>query len=353
MGNQYNKNTKKKHMCPHCLKGFQSKDKLCNHIQKGCLVIGAQQIQMPKEGDTIHFKNHTRKFEAPFVMYADFECLTTVYRPSMSKPIDPNKSYTEKYQHHKPCGYQITVVNSITNETESYLYRGSDCMEHFVKTCRMIKDKIMDELKVNVPIIMTQEDEDNFKNATHCYLCEDKIDDSDHLQRGLKVRDHCHMTGKYRGCAHGLCNLHFNYTNFKIPVFFHNLKGYDSHFIICNAHEFESKKKIDVIAQNSEKFIMFGFDNLQFKDSFSFLSSSLDRLVGLSKYKDYDDVRTGKIAWKDREYLDNWKDNFKHSRNSSYINDDEDLDMLTDKGVYPYDYMNNWERFNDTELPTN
>ena len=52
------------------------------------------------------------------------------------------------------------------------------------------------------------------------------------------------------------------------------------------------------------------------------------------------------------EYLDHWKDNFKHSRNSTYINDDEDLDMLTDKGVYPYGYVNNWERFNDTELPT-
>ena len=55
---------------------------------------------------------------------------------------------------------------------------------------------------------------------------------------------------------------------------------------------------------------MFGFDNLQFKDSISFLSSSLDRLVGLSKYKGYDDVRSCKIAWKDREYLDNWKENF-------------------------------------------
>ena len=64
---------------------------------------------------------------------------------------------------------------------------------------------------------------------------------------------------------------------------------------------------------------MFGFDNLQFKDSFSFLSSSLDRLVGLSKYKDYDDFRSGKIAWKDREYLDDWKESFKHSRKSSYV----------------------------------
>ena len=91
---------------------------------------------MPKECDTIYFKNHTRKFEAPFVMYADFECLTTEYRPPMSKPIDPNKSYTEKYHQHKPCGYKINAVNSITNERESYLYRGHDCMQHFVKTCR-------------------------------------------------------------------------------------------------------------------------------------------------------------------------------------------------------------------------
>jgi hypothetical protein len=344
ISNQYNKHNEKKQICPHCLRGFQSKDTLIKHIDRGCLAVEGQQIQMPKEGEQICFKNHSRKFKAPFVMYADFECLTSEYRPSMSKPIDPNKSYTEKYQHHKPCGYKINVVNSITNETESYLYRGQDCMQHFVKTCRDIRIKIMEKLKVNVPIIMTEEDEYNFKNATHCGICDNELNND-------KVRDHCHMTGKYRCCAHSECNLHFNHKDFKIPIFFHNLKGYDSHFIICNAHEFNSKKKIDVIAQNSEKFIMFGFDNLQFKDSFSFLSSSLDRLVGLSKYKDYDDIRSGKIAWKDREYLDNWKDNFKHSRNSPYVSNDEDLDMLTDKGVYPYDYMNNWERFNDTELP--
>ena len=140
---------------------------------------------------------------------------------------------------------------------------------------------------------MTEEDEENFMNATHCGICNHEIGND-------RVRDHCHMTGKYRCCAHSKCNLYFNNKDFKIPVFFHNLKGYDSHFIICNAHEFQSKKKIDVIAQNSERFIMFGFYNLQFKDSFSFLSSSLDRLVGLNKYEDYDDVRSGKIVWKDR-----------------------------------------------------
>ena len=113
---------------------------------------------MPKEGDNISFKRNNRKFKTPCVMYADFECLTMEYSSNISKPIDPNTPYTERCQGHKPCGYTINVVNSITNETENYLYRGSDCMYHFVQTCRNIKDQIMDKLKVNVQIIMTNED---------------------------------------------------------------------------------------------------------------------------------------------------------------------------------------------------
>ena len=147
MGNQYNKHKEKKHICPRSLKGFQTIDTLTTHFGRGCLAIEGQQIQMPKEGDTNHYKSNTRKFEAPFVMYADFECLTTEYRPPMSKPIDLNKAYIEKYQQHKPCGYKISVVNSITNESERYLYRGHDCMQHFVKTCRDIRIKIMEQLR--------------------------------------------------------------------------------------------------------------------------------------------------------------------------------------------------------------
>ena len=198
-GCQYNKNIEKKQICPHCLKGFQSIDTLNKHIEHGCLAIEGQRIQMPKKGGTTSFKSHTRKFEAPYVMYADFERLTMGYSSKISKPMDPNISHTEKYQNHKPRGYKINVVNRITNESESYLYRGSDCMEHFVKTRRKIKDQIKDKLKVNVPIIMTNEDENNLNNATHCGIC-------DHELSNDKVRDHCHMTGKYRCCAHSNCN---------------------------------------------------------------------------------------------------------------------------------------------------
>ena len=95
VGCQYNKHKAKKQICPHCLKGFQSIDTLKKHIDRGCLAIEGQRIEMPKKGDTIYFKNNNRKFKAPYVMYADFECLTTEYQPPMSKPIDPNTSYTE------------------------------------------------------------------------------------------------------------------------------------------------------------------------------------------------------------------------------------------------------------------
>ena len=64
-----------------------------------------------------------------------------------------------------------------------------------------------------------------------------------------KVRDHCHFTGAFRGCAHDDCNLGFSKRYFKIPVFLHNLKNYDAHLIINKAHELNKNSKIECIAQ--------------------------------------------------------------------------------------------------------
>ena len=79
---------------------------------------------------------------------------------------------------------------------------------------------------------MTKEDEEAFSKATHCHICEKKYKKDD--GENIPVRDHCHVTGKYRGSAHQVCNLKLQISaeKIKIPVIFHNLKGYDSHFII-------------------------------------------------------------------------------------------------------------------------
>ena len=107
--------------------------------------------------------------------------------------------------------------------------------------------------------------------------------------------------------------------------FFHNLKNYDSHLIIGKANE---NKRIDVIAQNSEKFITFSFGSLQFKDSMAFLSASLDKLVKLNKYDIVGKDDHDKPIYKKRN---DWKDNFRFSSANPYIRNKTDLDLLTEK----------------------
>ena len=88
----------------------------------------------------------------------------------------------------------------------------------------------------------------------------------------IKVRDHCHFTGKFLGAAHNNCNLNRNYDKFKIPVFFHNGKGYDAHFIIQELSNIEQIEQINIIPKNEEKYITYGFNNLKFVDCISFMN---------------------------------------------------------------------------------
>ena len=136
---------------------------------------------------------------------------------------------------------------------------------------------------------MTKEDEDKFQKANECYICNKKYTNED-----IRVRDHCHITGKYRGSAHQECNLKLrvNPEEVKIPVIFHNLRGYDSHFImqeigaIVKNYEYTNKKgqkcqmNTNAIPNNMEKYMAFMLGNpLTFLDSFQFMSSSLEKLV--------------------------------------------------------------------------
>ena len=136
---------------------------------------------------------------------------------------------------------------------------------------------------------MTEVDEQRFKNMDGCHICDEKYTDKD-----VRVRDHCHITGKFRGSAHQECNLKLRIKpeDIKILVIFHNLRGYDSHFItqqigeIAKKHAYTNKKgekqdlNINTIPNNMEKYIAFMLGNhLTFIDSFQFMGSSLDKLV--------------------------------------------------------------------------
>ena len=116
---------------------------------------------------------------------------------------------------------------------------------------------------------MTREDWLAFRTAETCHVC-DKPLESD------SVRDHCHITGEYRGAAHNACNLKLR-LNPSIPLVFHNLRGYDSHLLMQAISKVEGR--VSCIPNNTEKYISFSLGQLRFIDSAQFLLASLDKLV--------------------------------------------------------------------------
>ena len=332
------KHKDRKHFCMHCLQCFSSERVLNNHKDNCIQVNGTQAVNMPtKDNNILKFNNFHKQQPVPFVIYADFEAITEkIHRCQPNS----NKSYTEAYQKHTDCGYGYKVVCCYDDKYTKpiQLYRGEKAVYKFmenmleeVKYCKKVMKKHFDK-----PLRMTKEDEEEFEKAKECHICDKKYTEKD-----IRVRDHCHITGKYRGSAHQDCNLklRINPKEIKIPVIFHNLRGYDSHFImqeigaIVKKHAYKNKKgeekqmNINAIPNNMEKYMAFMLGNhLTFIDSFQFMSSSLDKLVSNLP----------------AEALKYTNKRFQKAK----------FELMRKKGVYPYDYMDSFEKFNKTELPT-
>ena len=197
-----------------------------------------------------------------------------------------------------------------------------------------------------------------------------------------KVRDHCHYTGKFRGAAHSICNVKYN-TPKEILVVFHNGPTYDYHFII-NKFAKEFNGQLECLGENAEKYITFSvpiskeLDNgktityrLKFIDSFRFMSTSLSSLVDNLSEKlhsdkckdckselDYMSVKDNQLIFQCLECKKNYKKDFNKESIKRFANTYEfcngDINkfiLLLRKRVYPYEYMDSWERFNETSLP--
>ena len=83
-------------------------------------------------------------------------------------------------------------------------------------------------------LIMSTEEEERFEQSNICWIC-GKLFEICHE----KVRDHCHISGKFGGAAHWNCNINLKIDK-KFPVIFHNLKGYDSHLIFKELTRFNN-----------------------------------------------------------------------------------------------------------------
>ena len=96
---------------------------------------------------------------------------------------------------------------------------------------------------------MSEEEEHLFQQSNSRWIYKKIIDNDEE-----KVRDHCHVTGKFRGTSHWDCNINLQLTK-KFPAIFHNLRGYDSYLIFCELDKFDVK--ISVIPNGLKKYMAF------------------------------------------------------------------------------------------------
>ena len=197
-------------------------------------------------------------------------------------------------------------------------YRGPNAVGHFLESLQEEECKIKAVL-ADPQAMRMRGDWRAFRAAETCHVCDKPLE-------GDSVRDHCHITGKYRGAAHTACNLKLRLSpkTTTIPVVFHNLHGYDSHLLIQAISKVEGR--VHCIPNNTEKYISFSLGQLRFIDSVQFLLASLDSLVAANPPEAF------RIT-------------------AQHEPDKKRLELLLRKGVYPYEYMDNWDRFAETKLP--
>ena len=121
-------------------------------------------------------------------------------------------------------------------------------------------------------MIISEKEEHLFQQINSCWVCEKLIDNDDE-----KVRDHCDVTGKFRGAAHWSCNINLQWTK-NAPVIFHNLRGCYSHLVFRELDKFDVK--ITVIPNGLERYMAFFWIKtsqqtfLVFQDVFEVLKTS-------------------------------------------------------------------------------
>ena len=223
------KHKERKHFCMYCrLQCFSSERVLANHVNNCLTINSAQAINMPKQGENIlKFDNFHKQLPVPFVIYADFEAITKKVQgckqsEEMKKDKD-RRSYTEAYQTHEDCGYGYKVVCCYDDKYSKYtrIYRGENAVYKFME--KMLEEveycKAVIKKRFKKPLLMTEIDEQHFKTMDGCHIYGEKYTDKD-----VRIRDHCHITGKFRGSAHQECNLKLRIKpeNLKIPIIFHN-----------------------------------------------------------------------------------------------------------------------------------
>lgn len=320
---QTSKSHIKNHFCNYCLAHFTTEAGLEKHIP-GC---SKQVVYLPSPDKCIlKFDNLNRAMDVPFVIYADTEC---IFQDIQTCIPDPTKSSTTLINKHTPIAFSYYIKCSFNNNLNRFKsFKGLDSPKLFLS--ELVKDIIfyyknyMKDIKPMIPL--TSGELESFHSNNICHICDSRIENC------IKVKDHCHLSGRYRGPAHNSCNLNYKVPTF-FPVIFHNFSKYDCHLFVKELNNINNGP-INIIPLNKELYIslskMIRVDNdeieIRFLDSYRFMQSSLDSLAQNLTKTDFHTLK-------------------------SMFQDETQFSLLIRKGVFPYNYLNKVEKLNETSLP--
>ena len=357
VSSQLSNHQHKKHFCLICMNGFTTNEILKNH-QEVCLTHKIQTNVYPNPGEHIKFRNHKRLHDVPFAVYADFESFV---EPIQYAEQDPSKSFTIKYQNHVPSGfcYVIKCMDESVYPSKTVLqaasYEGEDMGKAFVDSLTENLKPVYEILKNPIPMSMTEDDKTQYEGTENCYACEVKFDTirgnerSGKKEKIIKCRDHCHITGKYRGAACDKCNLRMSVPKF-VPVLFHNLEGYDSHLFVKSLGLTEGD--IKCIPKTDEKYISFSKNILmETKTIITIDKNGKEKIEEKKYYLEMRFLDSFKFTLKSLEKLAETLGEDQFETLTSQMSETESLDLLKQKGVFPYEYMTDFSKLNATSLP--
>lgn len=288
MHNLLSKRNGRLYICNRCLHYFSSSEKLDVHTDS-CMKQNKCAILLPSEDEKfIKFENFKNQLRVPFCIYADIE---SILKPmNQNNTVFSNQSNTKAYQEHIPCSVGYYFKSDLPSIQCRYSKnRSPNCVKWFCDELYKIYEEVKPVFDTIQPMNLSDTEEMLFNSTIMCHICATNFSAAD-----VKVKDHCHLSGQYRGAAHDFCNLKYQ-TSRIIPVIFHNLSGYDCHLLIKDiVSQFDGD--VSVIPLNTENYISFtkvvqdsvkrddddsrrNIIKFKFLDSYRFLSSSLDSLA--------------------------------------------------------------------------
>ena len=313
------KNHCSQYMCGRCIRSFKTENDLVTHVS-WCIKGKGQIEMMPKEKE-YSFKSFGQELNPLRVVYADAECY-----------IEPET------QSHQPAAIACYEVwHPFLNKTSDVIsWQGEQCIESFLnKLDRMVKEQFEEAQLTRNNMIINPDQQLAFDQCVKCPKCKKEFS-----KTNKKVRDHCHITGEYRGPLCHCCNSRLRLKRLNLPVIFHNLKNYDAHLIIKNGIGKMKDWHLSTIAQSREKFMSLTaripvgltklnktiYFTISFIDSYQFMNSSLASLaLNLTSLTHVESLR------------------------KTYPNLCQNL--FTQKGVFPYSYFDSLDRLKETSLP--